>query len=497
MEIELSGEHVLSSVFRYMEFTDEDDVRRRISGSLSDELLNSTLSPEVYDKLPADVRKQLSEGINVGRTHVDSSTSPKLIQPNKPPQASFGILGADGKPLGAASARPQLILPSGVSLPTAEAPNLTRNEAGIIVPKGIENLPPTESSAKQAWETIQSRWKGLSRTQKLSLISPNDLPKDVLAVLYKAEKLKPSDFRPRSDLPASVSQLFSRLEWVRDPFGPLEFRHKSPLSDPMLVKKDVEAFSKMVGIHKFISDPTQIEPDVRGFSFHVHISNPNADAMMLGEYINRIRMLELFEQGRNVAAINTDLGMGYSLNVRDKGLIRVIGKDRVESRIHTVGYAEEIDRLTRYLGKTAAEAELELEEIFTKKMADLLSKLSKMKPGSQQRIDTLKTALAINPIQRFPEEMSSDIARAIRGFPPDPLGDQSLGDRIAKQRYNPKYPHTVWASEIAAIQAPAGASENRLAIQHIAGLADQIARTPLLIDDLPCGKVFELIGGSR
>lgn len=516
MEIELAGEQVLASVFRYMEFQNESDVQRRLNPLITNEILDLSMTPEIFLSLPADLQAMLSENTQQGgkligpKEHVNTislstGTTPHM---SRILGGSTGILNSDGKPI---SASTQIIANSREGSSITSTSKFERTATGIFLPEGTQNLPPTVNSSFAAWQTIVDRWKKLPKDQKLSLISPNKLPKDVLAVLFKAGKLDPKDFRKRSDLTPQVSELLDRLEWERDDLaqfkdqsnplketlGPIEFRHKTPLTDPSLLKKDIETFSRMVGIHRFISDPTNIEPDVYGFSFQVHVSNPGTDAKMVGEYLNRLRLIELYRQNRHEAAFDSNLGMGYKLRVKEKGLLRVIGDDRIEGRIHTVGYAEEVDRLVDGLKRPSSEVLAELKEELRKQTSRIVEIAENSKPGSKQRLDAIRVLLAANPKHRFSEEMSEDVAAAIRGFPYHENLTDNLVDVIAKVRYDEKSKFIVWQKEVEALKAAKVHGGRGITTRFLASLADTLSRSASLLDDLPCSTAFELLEAAR
>lgn len=501
MEIELSGEQTLAAAFRYMEFRDEREMKKRLSESLTSEILDLSLTPETFLKLPADLQAELSKGLVAGgalakpktdfKIQKQEPTIPALPQVNEKPT---GILGADGRPI--SSAAPKITLPA--------SSKFERTAGGLIVPEGTKELPPSAVASRLSWLAIKDRWKKMSAYEKLPHISVNDLPKEVIAVLFKANKLSAKDFQRRSDLPQPIADLMDRLEWVKDALGPLEFRHKVPVNDPTILKKDIETFARMTGIHRFMSDPTKIEEDVYGFSFHVHVSKEGADAKRIGELLNRIRLLELYEQGRHNAAFEAEidadkysLQMGYKLRVEQKGLIRVIGDDRIEGRIHTVGYNAEVDRLVKSLGGPTEDTVAELKSNLFKRMADVLRNAESFPTGSTQRREAIQVLLAVNPIFRFPEEMSEDVASAIRGFSYHDFFKDSLQHDIATVRYNDKHPHVVWQKEINAVKKPHGPDQHATPINFISKLASELEKTTSLLNDIPCEKAFELTKQAR
>lgn len=371
MEMELSGDVPLGNIFE--NFTIRVPQPAKLVEALNDSVIDDYLTPQTWERLPKEVQERLSAGLKVG-VALEGRNSPALLsRDGKSPLAPGKIFvpGAEN-----ASAKPVI----DASLPRSEAriqlpgapSQMERSASGLILPESARKAAPprqielTESQrADLNWNEITRRWKAIPISERRSWIDIDLLPKLVRASFFKYKLIDGPSLSPRTGIPVALKDFFSKLNWSRDPDmrrnpkgGPLEFRHSRPVSDPEVLIKDIQRFSELAGIRRFVDHPEAPEDKVFGFSLHFHLSREGRDFSQLVPLLNTHRFLELAEQGRAEAAL--DPLYGYKRKAEEKGLYRLVARDRIESRTHAMDPATEIRNMVRLMDMPKGEAEAEL-----------------------------------------------------------------------------------------------------------------------------------------
>lgn len=347
MEIEISGHQGLRNLVPYFEMRSESPAQERmiLETSLTPEEIDSYLTPENFKLLPVSMQQKLTEGLEADPV---LNIDPKPIIVPKPQAAPTGIL---------ASAR------------ATPVPQVNRSAGGIILttpstkPTEVANAPgeliiPQIVKQEVKWNKILQRWKNLDQSTRLSRMSIEGLPANKKATLWMGKKIPQNWIKPKKTNSPEVAELLSNLEWEATG-GLIEFRHKTPVNGHESYLRNVELFSEMAGIKRYINDPnTVFPPEPLRYTYHVHTSRRGASLDGVADRLNKILLIKMYNEGRGEGAVKSSFGFAP---VARKGLMRLVAKDRIEYRSHVESPRAELERYMPYMARPASEVEPELD----------------------------------------------------------------------------------------------------------------------------------------
>ena len=404
MEIELNGDDSLGAALDFMHLNLTSDQRTALLSKLRTGALNEYLTPDTLSFLPREVRIELTQGLEVGGEISVGHTSimpPKDEAPAARPTS--GLIQRATPPQDRAIIRVQ--------------PQRLPIEAGFTAQSGGLLLPSRSivgtSRAEQSWKRVLERWEALSDERKRTLIDPDRLDRKVKANLFKAGHFLPKDLELRSDLPEVTRAILEKFTWHKDKLS-LEFVHRHPVNDPQTLILDIERFADLVGIKRYINDPTKAEPLSRSFSLHYHLSRDGADLQEVAEELKKVRFLDLAMQGRAEAAADD-----FAINVSSRGLIRRVSAGRIEERTHVQGPALAIRDTTQLLFESEGDALKRLKKRSARRIAELEQVLSAEGSRASTQARSAMTALAHvapqSPALRNPQNEKTALALLSNG----------------------------------------------------------------------------------
>jgi hypothetical protein len=350
MEIELKPQ-ALKNIIGYFDF---DALQKSVHGksivkSFGADFFDDYLSdnPRALDELPAYLRNQLTDGLKLENTVVHK------------PQA---LLNADGKPL---NGEVKLILPGDRNAKPAQPAQTALKAPALVLPKAdpaVESrggllVHKDQPGSTSDWQTLYARWKALSPGLKESVARWENLApikKADLAISYAG-----GDIQPKSTLPPEERLLLERLEWAVDQDA-LEFKHKETLTvtSPEEFFRDAVQLAKRAGVEQEVLSPEEArlqrvrmnpgDPSASKSSLNFHVSVQDADLREIGVAFNRLALVRRV----NLGILNDLTHEGrfiYQHSPKGRGLVRVIGANRIEFRAHTERLHDELELVTHAL----------------------------------------------------------------------------------------------------------------------------------------------------
>ncbi len=345
MEIEISGHQGLRNLVPYFEFKSESpaQVRMILETNLTPAEIESYLTPENFKLLPARLQQKLNEGLEDDPV-LKFESKPIVIPQNQVPASQI---------VTSVRATPK---PSLVQQEYRSAGGIILSQPSNEVPKDL--IVPQIVKQEVKWTKIMDRWKSLSPADRLSAMSIEGLPANKKASLWMAKKIPQHWIKPRKTNSPEVAALLSNLEWENEG-GLVEFRHVKPVNGKEPYLRNVELFSEMAGIKRYINDPNSVfPPEPLRYTYHVHSSRRGASLDLVADRLNRLLLLKMHEQGRGEGALKSEYGIS---NVTRKGLLRLIEKDHVEYRSHVESPRAELERYMPFMSRPVSEVVPELD----------------------------------------------------------------------------------------------------------------------------------------
>lgn len=363
-EIEVIGHTGLRNLLSYYDFVPVKPQSPEDPASASDvirklklEDVDSYLTPETFDLLPADLQSRLTGGKKLDAKL--EIKSPEIKIPTAVPATSPPPAKKVSSPTG-------LILPDDYNL------NEGRRDIFLGEAKPTELDVPVHARNELEWEKVVREWKKIDIQDRQKFVDLNRLSPMTKARLVMDGAIPANWLRPKTSLPENIKDLLSRLNATKE--GSLiEFKLRTPVSSKEAYKKDLYQFAELMGIHRYIEDPSIAQAKVLEFSYHMHVSLYQDEATEeLADAVNRLRLTELAVTGRGQAALQEVYGYG---DIHNKGLVRLVGPSHLESRTAVLSPDQEVDRLTRWLSIPRADAIKEINDQIVPHAQNLKSKL--------------------------------------------------------------------------------------------------------------------------
>jgi hypothetical protein len=201
-------------------------------------------------------------------------------------------------------------------------------------------------------EEVKRRWRALSTASRAPHVRLRGFTNAQLETLMiPAENVE--GFNPaihveklelKVDMDSRAREAYDGLEWVRDG-DTVEYRHKVPMTDLNSYLDQVETFGDRAGISGRLARPTKGEL----VSYHNHLS-----VMGVGDVAQKVRadnvaaMIEAVSKGFG-GALKEDI-VAYNA-VEHKGLVRLHGSNRKETRFTLQSPGESLESSLRSLGE--------------------------------------------------------------------------------------------------------------------------------------------------
>jgi hypothetical protein len=307
MEIELAPER-FAPMTRYFDFDEfQRELGERVTQKLPESFFSDYLkdSPHALNDLPEELRAQLTRGLVLESLLTRSSALPQSPAMREKPK--------EKSPL--------------------SRQHFQAGPGGLHIPKTVAPILP--------WEELDARWNALDLETRRSVVRWEHL-----SPLKKAElaidHATCSKLKPKKDLMEGQQKLFQKLYWSKDGEN-IEFRHKEDVivDNPQEFYQDVRHVARLAGPMvetKLLDDPTL---PLKGVAFHYHMSVAGKDLSGLGEAINDLMLVKYVASG-DIMDLTRKGSYLYEPGARTKGLVRVIGKDRIESRAHVERLVDEL-----------------------------------------------------------------------------------------------------------------------------------------------------------
>jgi hypothetical protein len=403
MEIELSLPALarIISMFDFNRFQDEVDhfggpkVLIRNREFYSDYLL----SERAYYSLPVEVRRQLTQGLQLSEAELFKPTRAEELRLQN--ERTGRILGPNGQPLGSNTG-------SRIVLPNTSVPQ----SRGIQKPE-VKNPEHQrvlgEVEKENELRKVFDRWKALGFDEQSKYVRWEFLGNDKKAALAQSSDAF-EQLKLRADLPQETKTFMAKFDWHLDPAGAAEFKHRDAhlVTDPVEFLEDVKKFSSYAGITDQIFNPETAQKDTS--SFHYHMSVKGKPLRPVVQLMNLRALVDRLDLGWD-KALEPHVRSGFKA-VEEKGLYRLVRPDRLESRAHQEPLLQELPRNIRLVSLP--------EEESVKELSDHI--LSKLTPERMDQILDPKNqkAFALLPI-------------ADRIVPREPYTDEILGLRILQK----------------------------------------------------------------
>jgi hypothetical protein len=384
--------------------------------------------PEGLAKLPEDLRKKLTQGLHLENT-VIHEVRPLVGSDGKTINREAGLILSDGALRHPPEKPPEKS--TTISSTAAALPDSFEQRDGLIVPKHLAR----QTAAQSDWEILNKKWKALDPGVKRALVRWEDLSpnkKALLAIHYTN-----GNITTKKSLPRDLAEMFKRFTWSRDA-GALEFRHSKDLhiSDPAEFYRDVATLAKRAGVERKILHPEDdrikmAEDYYHSAGLHYHISIEGKDLTEQGLALNRLELVRRIHSGNLADLTRTSNYYDpssyylYEPSARDKGLVRVIGRDRIEFRTHTQPLQDELKFNLRVLAMEKGDALKTIGAEIQSLMNDyVIGKIIKEKPSYVEHLTEYMT-----PEQRLRVEPLLDrlsYARRLRnGVLPEDFWEQA------------------------------------------------------------------------
>lgn len=239
---------------------------------------------------------------------------------------------------------------------------------------------------RREWDKLTENWKALPLEEKKELIKWEFLrpvTKVKLALQFADEQKVPQQnklnlVQLKKDIPEDIKKLFKKFTWDRDN-KVMEFRHNPSviIKTPDEFLKDAEHLALLTGTKKELLNPEKVsfeasvlnaakrtKEQIKEFensteesinilkkeaestfktSLHYHVSIPDRDLTPLASLFNDRLFLKRISQGIISDLTRNGEYLYYSDNLDSRGLVRLIGKDRIEFRAHPEALLEELN----------------------------------------------------------------------------------------------------------------------------------------------------------
>jgi len=291
--------------------------------SVLDEYLDE---PSNLDFLKEDLRKSLTHGLE------NDLAAPQIdVEDSKPV-----LLGPDGQPFGDGK-----IIVANKSDSSVKQKEPSPASKQLVSPAGT---PIKASGRNAAWKTVRERWAKLPSEVKMAHANPNRFS----AVVRAAVALTNS----RLLLPGPQTEDLN-FHYTN---GGLEFKDsdKTNSYSPREFLDGLADFGRKSGITNYLEDPLGHHDGEA--SYHIHISTlepRNLHAIVSA--MNELYLLRFVAAGEG-ASILSPGGFGYSADIKDKGIVRLLKSNHFEIRTHVTSAETELREVLGWLSSSEEEA---------------------------------------------------------------------------------------------------------------------------------------------
>lgn len=284
--------------------------------------------PKALSSLPTEIQEKLTEGLQLDSL-VEKPEATKL-EVKKPSLTGPSII------------KPKIILPDNHEILVKDSPP---PKQGLILPKRLD------------WEKLHERWAALTNEEKAALVQWEYLsPFHQAELVVKSNAIYSKNAIPlREDLPVEVKTFFQKLEWEKDGDA-LEFRHKEPVKNPQELLEDIKRMGRYAGV----SSKLENSPDskLKGISLHYHLSVEGRDFKELAEGLNELLMIKRVKLGI-ISDLTRKGEFIYQENLKEKGLLRLINRERLEIRAHPEPLEAQLSAILKLMKEENPKASLE------------------------------------------------------------------------------------------------------------------------------------------
>jgi len=213
------------------------------------------------------------------------------------------------------------------------------------------------------WKVLNERWNAL----------PPDIKKEYGKLKYGTRKVRAklainwlvqgdkaqTLIQLRQDLHQKIKKIYHNLRFFKD-MEAIEFHQIEPKKNIMQFRQDLRNFAQYVGVELFLDNPfigLLNLPGLKGNSLHIHISSIDGapfDRKVVEAY-NLLLVLQAINADRGESVLQPDSQTRFS-EITKKGLLRLIGDNRIELRYFTRGFEQTLDFLFTHLRLPPTEA---------------------------------------------------------------------------------------------------------------------------------------------
>ncbi|OQW53744.1 MAG: hypothetical protein A4S09_06770 [Proteobacteria bacterium SG_bin7] len=307
------------------------------------------LDEEAFWRLPADLRARLSEGLKLNKIEIipGEVQLPGDLQGDKKLIVSPSLVDKEGNAMSSENVGRTIFKP------VAEK-KVFRNDS-IFLPNGSQPVPTTNRS----WAVLNERWNSLSLDEKTRSVDLNYLSR-----LHRAElllKIGGGSFTREGQ--AQIKAYFANgIDKSRDG-DTLEFRDLEPYQSVYNFYLDLRGFVKRVGANTLISNPDDTRRSDSSLHYHVSRINMKDDESLefLAKEFSRLITLRQLDKGYVDLLTNSNAILKYRKNIRERGPVKLISKDRIEVRVHFDDLVTELDYILKHI--TANDLNTSLNEV--------------------------------------------------------------------------------------------------------------------------------------
>ncbi len=308
---------------------------------LSDQWVDTYLEvPGAFESLPAPVRASLGEGLFL-KVELETVAPKSIIGDNSKKLEDTtlsvkGLLGPDGKPYSSE------IVPS--DLVTSKATQASKQGEANIVDRGGFVLTPAGALERDR-AVLVTRWKALPLLQRRKLMRLEHLSPLFRAtfVINYLRTHPGTKLEMKRGIPIGIQNILQDYNWSVHPQQQLiEFRHTDPYLNPAEMEESRRKLALLANTNRGFND-MNIPPE-GGVTFHFHASLvEDRDLKNVAHSYNQLLLSQLGAAGR-IDSVLRPGRVAFSALGR-KGLIRLIGNNRIEQRVHLKDPAESLAEL--------------------------------------------------------------------------------------------------------------------------------------------------------
>jgi hypothetical protein len=271
-----------------------------------------------------------------------------------------------------------------------------KNLVKYFDPLRYERIPLTPKLLKRLPESLrgeiqQGHWSKMEIPEREKVLNALALTSEELARLTVDAANGPEGSNRtaiplKEGLPSSVVALFKGLSWHQDGGNPwggapvIEIKHETPVQDLSAYQKQLFALAQEAGALSGLKSPG---PERFG-TYHFHLST--VDGRELSDFAkmyNKLLLMRTLDQRGSSRISGPPLKTNYQEEIKEKGMIRLIGESELEVRLHNLDPSHELKEILEWLSMPEVDALTAMsEEIQSRLTPKNVKTLAEKSPGT-------------------------------------------------------------------------------------------------------------------